>query len=479
MNSLKTNKFSVVIVSLCISFAAFGQQTKTVKEGFDVKPNVVVAINTTHADIELQTWDKNRVEIEAIYTIEDLSKEEAEKYFKRWKLDIKGNSEQIDINSKGGGLWRTRNEDNIFAQMPDVEFALSNVHSILEDIDMAPALAMIKEMPPIPRMPRINTNDFKFDYEAYKKDGDAYMKKWRKEWDKNFDKEWEQKMKEWSEKMEKNSEQWAKQQEEIHEKRLKANEKRFLANEKSAEVREEALLERAKARENTIKARVEAGNSSSQVREMYFYSADGDKNMKLKKRVIIKIPKGSKLKMNVRHGEVKMANTLKNIDATLSHTVLVANTIFGSETNIKCSYSPVSIENWKEGQLRVNYVDKVVLQRVESLKLSSNSSNVQIGNLAKEGVFEGTFGTLNIDKIGDAFASLDITLENTDAIFNLPKTAFDIYFNGSNSEIEYPKSFNVTVTDTFNSKIVKGYNQQKNSDKTININAKYSSLIMQ
>ena len=68
--------------------------------------------------------------------------------------------------------------------------------------------------------------------------------------------------------------------------------------------------------------------------------------------------------MNVRHGEVKLAENTKNLNATLSHSSLWATTIDGDETNILASYSPVEVKNWNYGQLETKYSKDINLAEV-------------------------------------------------------------------------------------------------------------------
>lgn len=477
MNSLKIDRYSAIVFALLISCAVWGQQTKTYKESFDVNKDVVIDINTTHTDIEFQTWDKDRVEVEAVFTIDDVTKEEAEKYFESWNFEVKGNSKEIDIRSGGGNPWYVnRSVNNIILDAPDLDFDFEMIEPVMNRVDLEPVFDMIHALPPMPPMPMKN---FNFDYEEYKKDGDAYMKKWKKEWAKNFDKKWEAEMEAWSKEMEKRSAEWEKRRKERSEQREKLLEERAKSREKAQRIREQAQALREQAIESKKQVKARIAQERNGARNFYYFSSGDDKNLKVKKRVIIKMPKGTKLNMNIRHGEVKMAQNLKNIKAILSHTSLVAAVIDGKETNIKCSYSPVIVDNWKYGQLKVSHIDNVRLKNVKSLKLSSNSSDVIIGNITANGIINGTFGELKIEKIGDAFTALDITLENTDAILVLPKTAFDLYFTGSNTCIDYPDALKVKVDDNYSTKVVKGYNQSKNSNKSININAKYSKVVMQ
>ncbi|MEZ4858787.1 MAG: hypothetical protein R2781_08250 [Flavobacteriaceae bacterium] len=70
--------------------------------------------------------------------------------------------------------------------------------------------------------------------------------------------------------------------------------------------------------------------------------------------------------------------------------------------------------------MQVNYVEDCRLNTVSEINLQSNSSDVSINELVKNGVLSGSFGNVYIVKIAPSFSGLDITLENADAAINLP-----------------------------------------------------------
>jgi hypothetical protein len=181
------------------------------------------------------------------------------------------------------------------------------------------------------------------------------------------------------------------------------------------------------------------------------------------------MPKGAKLKVNVRHGELKFAN-VSNLKADLSHSKLVANSIGGSSTFINASYTNVNVNDWLDGDLKLNYVEDANLTNVKRLVLTSNSSNININTLINNALIDGSFGDLNISNIDDSFNSLNIILENSDAVIKLPKTNYDLLFKGNRSK------FNNVST---NKKVINNYPEGGNSNKTIVVNAKYSNVVMQ
>jgi hypothetical protein len=193
---------------------------------------------------------------------------------------------------------------------------------------------------------------------------------------------------------------------------------------------------------------------------------------KVKKTIKIKMPKGTKLKVNVRYGELKFASNIDNLKANLSHTKLIANSINGSKTSINASYSPIFVNTWTLGTLNLNYVKNAEIDNANKLMLTSNSSNITIKNLNNSAIINGSIGDLKVLKINDAFTNLNITLENSDALIILPKVQYNLQYKGNKSRFTHPKKSNKESMSSFSS-------GDLSSPKTIVINAKYSNVTMQ
>ena len=486
-------RLSALVFVLCGSLL-LAQEQKTYTESFEVGDDVVINLNTSYTDIEFQTWDRNRVSVEATIEVDTESKEEAQKFFDSWDFEAVGNRNEVTISTSNNNLVYSFSGQNDFEFVfPDVDMnaIVINDNFVFPDIEMqgafdiAEALAVMPPMPPMPPMPTMN---FSFDYEAYKERGDAYLEEWKKEWKENFDEEWEAEMKAWKEEMEarkgelaKWKEERQKQLEEVQKAREEQQKARAEQRKEMQEAREEARKAMREAREQVREAREEIREAFNEARGQngyFFHSIQSDQE-KTKKKIIIKMPKGAKLKLNVRHGEVKMASNVKNIKATLSHTRLLADVIDGQQTDIEASYSPVIVNNWNYGQLRVNYGKEVELDRVKSLRLTANSSDVIIGTLLDNGIIDGNFGLLKIGEIASDFSAVDVSLDNSDAVIVLPSNAFNIYFNGSQSKVSYPEFLKVKVSNSYGKKIVNGFARNQSTNKSININAKYSDVVMQ
>ena len=193
---------------------------------------------------------------------------------------------------------------------------------------------------------------------------------------------------------------------------------------------------------------------------------------KVKKTIKIKMPKDAKLKLNVRHGELKFSSVINNLRGDVSYATLVADHIGGSKTSINVSYSPVLINFWDLGELKLNFVDKAQIKTVNRLVLSSNSSNIGIDTITGNAVIDGSFGDLSISNIADTFSNLNIILENSDALIKLPKIDYNLQYKGNRSRLTHPKKKPTETVTTFST-------GNLSSPKTIVVNAKYSTVVMQ
>ena len=495
-----------MIILIMGTSVVWGQKkTKTFHENYNVTNEVVLELNTSYADIEFETWNKNQVDITAVVELEDVSEEEANNYFKREPVKIVGNSKNISISTAlGHREFVTYNTEDI-----DIDFlhpfnGVGGAHNIapLVELPELPELPEVMELPPLPPM-----NLQPFDYEAYKKDGEAYLKEWKKEFDKGFGKDYETKMEEWSKKMDLKRAESDKRRLEMEKKREQVHQERL---EKLQEIQSQRMEIHGKVQEQMAKSMtsgkqlreiqkdmktmtIEIDSADGKSREFIFmeerhptapnvfYSIKkgGDKNLKVKKTIKIKLPKSTKIKMNVRHGEVILAENTKDLSATLSYSTLLASTIDGDKTYIDASYSPVSVQKWNYGQLKADYSEKVNIKEVENLTLNATFSDVTIENLLQKAFIKNNFGPLAINSISKDFTDLDINLQNVEFRCVLPKTAFNIAVYGTNSELVHPKELHMVKTKNGYNTLNKGYYINKTSGKSIIINSKFTEVVLQ
>ncbi|MBT8184741.1 MAG: hypothetical protein KJN76_07860, partial [Eudoraea sp.] len=498
MNKLQRIVFKLGCICFCLmAFTAYGQkETKTYKESFKVADDAVIDINTSHADIEFQTWDKNEVVIEAKIELEGATREEAEAYYEKGGIKIMGNSKSIEIRTQAESSFSFHNGsgdilvNDFIIDIPEFP-ELEPLFLDLEIPDL-PDFPEIMEMPP---MPPISMNNF--DYERYRKEGDKYMKEWKKEFDKNFDEEYKSSMAEWAERMEERTKAWKERQEErkqlqkerMQERQLRLEERKEQLQDRQKELaerqreraeemreREKALLLARKAIDSTRFLFIDRDSLHNRPNFFFNYSHGEHKKYKVKKTIKIKMPKSAKLKMNVRHGEVKLAENTMNLNATLSYARLLAYTIDGERTNIVASYSPVSVQSWENGSLNTNFSDKISLKDVRTLKLSSNSSDVTIERLLNSAYIKNNLGALRINDLDKSFRDLDISIQHGELKCELPLSPYTIYVQGSHSKFTSPPALVWDKTVNTTNFIHQGYHLNKDAESSIIIYSVYSDV---
>jgi len=475
MKNLKLFKLSTAFALLLV--ATLGYSQKNYVESFNVSDNVEVSVNTSYTHIIFETWNKNKVEVEAFIEGDNLSEKEKEQLMKNWDLKVTGNSKNVTITSN------SISQAFAMADMPQMDF----IGPMMEDMVM-PIINNI-QVPPLPMELLENIGNIQFDYEEFQKDEEGYMKKFEAQMDKKFGKDFEEKMEAWSKKfeesMEKNAQDslWG-----MNSKRSEALEKRMEAYGKRMEAWGEAYGKKMEAWANQLEQDMEknGGNYSRTVTKspggtsivIQGNRGSNVKNSNVKKTIIIRLPKNSKTEINVRHGDIKMADA-NNVKANLNYTSFTANSIDGGKTLINASYAPVAVALWKQGSLNVKFVDDCKIETVQNLNLQANSSDVRIGVISNQAFLSGSFGDLSIAKVSDGFETLDIRLENTDAKVKVPMGAFSFYFNGKKSTLKYPKSLQLKESKSADRVLVKGFNQNNSSNKTITINSTYSNVSLQ
>ena len=509
-------------------------QQKLEKASQSIKANkdVVINLNTTHTDIEVDTWNKGYIEVEAYIESDKLTKEQLEVALKAWKVNINGTTDEVTIDSnKSGGLWEiaeVRNLDDksfealkliegqladmpVITEMPELLVELESLKALealksLENMTVIQEQLQFSNMPELPELPELpeGISNVNFDYDKYKEQGEKYLEEWSKTYEKKYGKEYKEKMKAWAKEFskvdfkayEKDMEAWGKDfGEQFSEKFGKDFEKDMEAwgekfgkefSEKVGKKMEvwgknferqfaekmegKALIleEQAKILENESREYAKLLEKNASKNSLFF---EGEANQKVRKVIKIKMPKKAKLKLNVKHGELKMVSVIHNPKGHIAHATLQADNINGSDTSINVSYSEIVVNDWNDGELKLNYVETAKLKNVSNLILNSVSSNVTVDHLGGNTAIDGSFGDLIIRDILPTFNNLNIVLENSDAVIQLPKNInHNFRYSGKQSTFKHPKE-NRNGDFTFNT-------GQADSNKAIMVRAKYSTVII-
>ncbi len=506
------NKFKFITIALVfLSVFSINAQQKLQKtsQSFKANKDVTLNLDTSYTNIEIDTWDKNEVKVEAYIESSELSKAELQEILKNWEVEVEGSGANISI-STGGNFNPNYNWDFNFEFDGEALKALEDLQFVMADMPKMPKMPempempeMNFEMPKMPEMPELpelpeGVHNVNFDFDAYKKDGEKYLKKWSEKYEKKYGKEYKDKMEVWAkefsktdfDKYSKEMEAWGEKFGEDYGKKMEALGEKFGKNfDKDYEVKIEEWSKNidedwaTKMEEWGDKFGEQFGEEWEEKMEEHgrlleekLEKHEGDfrdlKNNKVIKIIKIKMPKDTKLKLNVRHGELKIVSLIQNLRADLSHSILLAESINGSNTSINASYTPVLVTNWNAGELKLNYVENAVLKNVNHLMLTSNSSNIAVGKLIGNAIINGSFGDLEIDSITNTFNNLNLILENSDVVVSLPKTDYNLQYQGKRTRFQHPDKKTKEIVSTFST-------GNLDSNKTIVINAKYSNVIMQ
>ena len=400
---------------------------KVATEVFHVNHDVQLELDASYANVEFYTWDSPKVKVEAVMEVANASEEEVDQYFSNWDFEALGNRSKVLVSAKGnkstGYVFHHNNEVKVAVDPLEMHI----IESITPDFDQSIIVEM-KDLPPMPELEVHDEDVFEFDYDAYKKDGEKYLKVWKSKWKTKHNKgkqeqmdAWRSAMREWREK--------ARAMVERH-------------HESVVVIREKVLQEQERHQRELLEQK-RAFHRAEEARKIHIVTQgvkrNTEKHARIEKKIKVTLPKKANIKLKVRHGEVRLADG-PSINATLSHAKLYGKTVQGKGSVIHASYTPVSIDLWKQGRLSVDYANKVSLKRVGAINIRSNSSTVKIGELLNSATINDAFGVLSIDKISSDLNRLQLYLDNSKVKVLLRKNKIlNVDYKGVYSQLIHPE----------------------------------------
>ncbi|MDY0781634.1 hypothetical protein [Tenacibaculum sp. IB213877] len=475
---MKTQSYNIVAFLLLISSTVVAQKfDKKYSENFNVNNDVTIRIDATNSDIDVTTWNKNQVQVDAVIEVEGISKEEAEKYFKNWTFEALGNKSSVQITSKSKAFQHFGNDFIVFNndnfEMPEI---------------VIPEMPEFPEMPEIPEinfeMPKIpefkGLEELEFDFDKFAEEGGNYFFRWKddvhditikskKEWEEfkksreyaNYKKEMEKSR----EKMRKEFKEAREHMKKIDREKLKEDLRRAREEYKRID-REKIRQEIAKSREEIKKAREEYKN----LRGFYVHPEGKEitingKKVKINRKITVKVPKGATFKLNTRHCKVKLPDT--KATGKVSYGTFKAHKLQGGDLNI--SFSPVTIDDMNTCTVSLNNVSNAKVISISDAKLSSNSSEVIIENVHQNVDLTNKFGDLQVLRLHPNYKNFTLLLNSSNAVINInglkDKLTYDVkdyVKNYANGDLGFNGSFTVNT-----------------ENKGVRISGKYSQLKLQ
>ena len=479
-------QFKISVFLLLVTGVVSAQKyNKKFSENFKTNKDVVVNINASNADVDVTTWNKNEVSVEAVVEVEGLEKKEAQKYLDNWKFEALGNKSKVQINANKNSF-RIGGDNIVFFNSSDNNYPRVFQFDGDDEVVVIPEVR-IPEIPEIPELPEIKIpevnfeeivtglEDIEFDFDKYAKDGGNYFFQWKdgvNDITIKSKKEWEEfkktdKYKEFKKHQEERKREIKKELERVKKERINESELRREMAKARAEIRkinrEEIKKELAKARKEMHKARKEM----RKVRMNYSYSSDSDnlmingKKVKITKKIIIKVPKSATFDLNTRHCKVKLPKT--KASGKVSYGTFKADALDGGKLNI--SYSPVNISSLNACTLFLNNVTDAQLASVTNTIVNSNSSGLVVSNVHNNVEVNNKFGNLTIVKVHPNHNNLKVFLSYSDAGVDLKGVNKKFNIQGDNVKklkdgtVEYNGEF-ILISN----------------DKKIEIDGKYSQL---
>lgn len=474
-------QFKISVFLLLVTGVVSAQKyNKKFSENFKTNKDVVVNINASNADVDVTTWNKNEVSVEAVVEVEGLDKKEAQKYLDNWKFEALGNKSKVQINANKNSF-RIGGDNIVFFNSSDNNYPRVFQFDGDDEVVVIPEIPEIPELPEI-KIPEVNfeeivtgLEDIEFDFDKYAKDGGNYFFQWKdgvNDITIKSKKEWEEfkktdKYKEFKKHQEERKREIKKELERVKKERINESELRREMAKARAEIRkinrEEIRKELAKARKEMHKARKEM----RKVRMNYSYSSDSDnlmingKKVKITKKIIIKVPKSATFDLNTRHCKVKLPKT--KASGKVSYGTFKADALDGGKLNI--SYSPVNISSLNACTLFLNNVTDAQLASVTNTIVNSNSSGLVVSNVHNNVEVNNKFGNLTIVKVHPNHNNLKVFLSYSDAGVDLKGVNKKFNIQGDNVKklkdgtVEYNGEF-ILISN----------------DKKIEIDGKYSQL---
>ena len=491
---------------LAMSFSAVLAQKveKKFNESFKTNADVLVGIDASNCDIEVTTWNKDEVAVEAVITVEGLAKEEAEKYFKNWKFEALGNKSKVKISTGNNNVFNLGEHNFVYfnsnEDLPKIlefnEGADNNV-MVIPDVDLPEIV-----IPEIDFDALITPalENLEFDFDKYYENGDTYFFQWKdgvnditikskEEWEK-FKKSKEYKkfkksQKKYKEEVEKKIKDLKNQKlrEEklavIEEKRKELLERKkekkeaLIERKKIIEEKRKALLEQRKERVEIIReakeeyekvhkeeikeAIAKAQKALKNTSFSFAFSDDGNftlngKKVKVTKKIRVKVPKKATFDLNTRHCKVKLPKTVAS--GKVNYGTFNADDLLGGK--LKVSASPTIINNLNACTLFINNVTDARIASVANSSITSNSSNMIVEEINQNVEFVNKYGDLVINNVNPNFKKFTLKLDYGEAEIDLSNIKEGLDYQSSSMKNSNSLSGNFIISNNNNTLVIKG-----------------------
>lgn len=514
---MKTYIYNLTIFFLLFTIVVNAQTfDKKIEEKFKVNPEVELIINAAYTDVEIETWNKNEVSVEAIMEVSGVEKGQATKLLKNWEFEALANKNKVKIKSTSNNMDFNFNNNFIFpeVEMPKTNFFLQNIE--------------FPEMPEMPEMPEFP--EIEFDYEAFQKDS-LYLKKYKKEISEHVEKF---KNSDWKKQLDsmRNSEEFKRKIEAFkiagqkmasklrestwfNEIEAQQNSEEFkqsmLETKKALEearlktlANRDEILEQVKLLKETNKVTIaelkrlkEEGKLDSL--RNYFITSDSINNhnetiyfnlntdhkskVKIKKYLKIKVPKKATFNLNVRHGKVTIPESTNKISANMSYGNFIGGTINGAQNELIFTNSPVAINTLKSSNIILKNVPNAMFGTFSNVDLISNTSDVEINKVENNCSLHQKFGNLKVNEIVSEFKNLNLDFEYAKVIIPLDNLITNYTLDTHKSKIntisensDFLKNAFFKTLKKHETSIKGSFNTKEKTENTIILKSNFSTI---
>jgi len=303
---MKKIPFKLIVFACSLSMSIYAQQFETPIQEYKVNGDIAVSVEASYAEIEIVEWNKNRVEIQGIMNVQGLPEDEAQSLFDSWDINTQADANMIRIRSNSsnfGNEYFFFNSDkylgNVIVDVPEltgrVVDIIDSIHFVLPELENFPDMNF--EMNP---SFQFNNDSIAFDYDEFKNNSE-YLKEWQER-----NKEQLQLLKK---ELKENQVELEMNQKEIQ-REIKEAQREMQREMKTANVEMQREIKMANAEmkkelhEAQFQARAEIHREASEREHEVIRIMEDRQKVKVKKRLIIKVPKNAKLEMDVDYCKI-------------------------------------------------------------------------------------------------------------------------------------------------------------------------------
>lgn len=303
---MKKIPFKLIAFVCSLSMSMYAQQFETPLQEYKVSNNITVSVEASYAEIEIVEWNKNKVEIQGIMTVQGLPEDEAQSLFDSWDINTQADANTIRIRSNSsnfGNEYFFFNSDkylgNVIVDVPAltgrVVDIIDSIHFVMPELENFPDMNF--EMNP---NFLFNADSIAFDYEEFKNNSE-YLEQWQER-----NKEQLQLLKK---ELKENQAELAMNQKEIQ-REIKEAQREMqiemkMANKEMKEEMQEAQKEMQREMHKAQKEiQREIHRETSEREHEVIRIMEDRQKVKVKKRLIIKVPKNAKLELDVDYCKI-------------------------------------------------------------------------------------------------------------------------------------------------------------------------------